>query len=80
MLALYDQTTFSDPDAGTHGDCCRACCATILQIDPAQLPHPIKGDGWNPAFHRVLREMGFALRSIDYDERYAPNAVITDTS
>lgn len=76
----YDQTTFSDAAAGTHGDCCRACVATILQIDPATLPHPIKDGGWNTAFHKALREMGYALRTVDYDRRLSPDAMIRDVN
>lgn len=71
MIQLYDQTTFSDRDAGTHGDCCRACVATILQIDPDQIPHPINEVGdpkgeWNPQFHAYLRSIGYSLRIVDY--------------
>lgn len=63
-LTFHDQTTFSDAELGTHGDCCRACCATILGIDPKALPHPIAESGdWNMAFHRTLRDMGFSIRT-----------------
>lgn len=65
MLKLYDQTTFSNSEAGTHGDCNRACVATLLQIDPSTLPHPIlPEDGWNPKYHKALRDMGYTLRTM----------------
>lgn len=80
-LQFYDQTTFSDPDRGTHGDCCRACVATIMQIDPATLPHPISlGGGWNTKFHAALRDLGAAIRSISYDPAFAPDCEIRDAS
>lgn len=28
-----------DPENGTHGDCMRACVATVLDMDPASVPH-----------------------------------------
>ena len=56
-MALYDQTTFSDPEAGTHGDCFRACVRTLLQDPMEDLPHPIDTHGrWNQAFFTVLRD------------------------
>lgn len=68
MLNLFDQTTFSDRAAGTHGDCFRACIATVLQIDPNSLPHPIAdGGGWSGAFWPALRKLGFTVRTIDHD-------------
>lgn len=80
-LVLYDQTTFSDRKAGSHGDCCRACVATLLQIAPDPLPHPIKPDGtWNTKFHAALRDLGYSIRSIDFDPEYAPNCEIRDQS
>lgn len=79
MLRLYDQTTFSDRDAGTYGDCCRACVATLLQIDPQTLPHPIGPDGqWHMPFHKALRDIGWSIRSIDYDPQLAPDCTIRD--
>lgn len=81
LFRFHDQTTFSDPEAGTHGDCCRACVATLLQIDPAILPHPIKTEGvWNMEFHRVLREMGYAIRSVTYNPDMTPDCVIQDVN
>ena len=72
MLTIYDQTTFSDAAAGTHGDCFRATVCTLLQIAPATLPHPIlAGGGWNGAFHKALRELGWVARTMDYDEAMA---------
>lgn len=65
MLTLYCQTTFSDKAAGTHGDCFRATVCTLLQIDPKKLPHPIAADGgWNRAFHKALRKMGWLARTL----------------
>jgi len=58
-MQLYDQTTYSDKEAGTHGDCFRATVCTILQIDPATMPHPINSEGgWNLGFHKALRGLG----------------------
>lgn len=28
-----------DPEAGTYGDCLRACVASMLDLDPEQVPH-----------------------------------------
>ncbi len=57
MIRLFDQETFSDPKAGTSGDCTRACFRTYAQAEMPLLPHPIGGDGkWNPEFHEVLEE------------------------
>ena len=68
MIELFDQTTFSDVNAGTHGDCFRATVCTVLQVNPETLPHPIAPDGgWNRAFHKALREMGWMARTIDFD-------------
>ncbi|WP_288927255.1 hypothetical protein [uncultured Maritimibacter sp.] len=79
-LMLYDQTTFSNKSAGTHGDCCRACCATILQIDPSDLPHPIAENGeWNMAFHRALRERGYSLRTVKNLPEWAASLEAIDT-
>lgn len=81
MLRLYDQTTFTDREMGTHGDCCRACVATLMQIDPQTLPHPIAADGgWNMKFHAALRQRGVTIRSIDYDPIYAPGCEIRDVN
>lgn len=31
--------TMHDPDAGTYGDCLRACVASILEMDADDVPH-----------------------------------------
>lgn len=82
MLTLYDQTMFSDPEEGTHGDCARACVATLLQIPPSSLPVPINQETgeWNTKFHAALRDLGYSMRSVDYHVDYAPDAVIVDLS
>jgi len=33
MLKFYDQTSFTDPQKGTYGDCMNACIRTVLQMD-----------------------------------------------
>lgn len=55
-MKLFDQTTYSDPKAGTHGDCFRAAIRTLAQQDMPDLPHPIGPDGWNYAFYDVLED------------------------
>lgn len=78
-MKLYDQTTFSN--GVDHGDCVRACIATILQIDPATLPHPIAGNGaWSSRFHRDLRTRGWVVRTTDYHADDAPARKINDAS
>lgn len=80
-MILHDQTTFSDPDAGTHGDCARACIATILQIEPMILPHPIAEDGgWSGGFTKALRGLGWCYRSATYDARTAKHPDLYDPS
>lgn len=65
MLKFYDQTTFSDSKAGTHGDCFRACVCTMIQLDPSELPHPIAPDGgWNTKIFGALRDRGLAVRTM----------------
>jgi hypothetical protein len=64
MLQLYDQTTFSDPEEGTHGDCLRACHATLLQVDPFTFPHPINSDGME------CQKYKDALRKYGVEERF----------
>ena len=82
MIVLYDQTTFSDAEAGTHGDCCRACVSTLLQVQPESLPHPLRDDGeWNTRFFHVLQEIfGLAIRSVDHNPKLLPSTEIYDTS
>lgn len=56
-MRLYDQETFSDLAASTHGDCTRACIRTLAQMEMPELPHPIAEDGgWNQAFFDVLED------------------------
>lgn len=77
MLTFYDQTTFSDKKKGTHGDCARACIATLLQIRPDSFPHPIASDGnWNGAFMKHLRKMQWSYRTVDFTTA----EIIYDTS
>lgn len=79
MITLYDQTTFSDKETGTHGDCYRATTATLLQIDPTTLPHPIAESGdWNPDFWKALRQMGFTGRSVAYSALVSPRPSLSD--
>jgi len=80
-MKLYDQTTFSNREAGEHGDCCRACVATILQVCPETLPHPIAQGGiWNTKFHAALRELRYAIRSVSYDPSLPPECAIMDVN
>lgn len=66
-IQLYDQTTFSDPARQTHGDCFRATVCTVLQVDPATLPHPIAFSGeWNLGFHKAIRKLGWQIRTTAY--------------
>jgi len=34
-----DQTILNDPDNGVYGDCQRACIASLLEMDPYDIPH-----------------------------------------
>lgn len=63
-MILYDQTTFSDPEAGTHGDCKRACHRTWLQQAMPDLPHPIGPDG------NASLEYNDTLESYGWIERF----------
>jgi|SRR5882757_4885683 len=38
MIPIVCQTKH-DPDAGTYGDCMRACIASILEFAPDRVPH-----------------------------------------
>lgn len=63
MILLFDQETLTDRDAGTFGDCTRACVRTLAQDAMPDLPHPIAEDGdWNMAFYEALEgRYGLAL-------------------
>ncbi len=63
-LRVWDQETFSDPDAGTFGDCTRACVRTAAQNPMPLLPHPIGNrNEWNYEFFEVLEdEYGLLLQ------------------
>lgn len=79
ILTLYDQTTFSDKESGTHGDCFRACVATLLQIDPVHLPHPIAASGeWSGAFFPAIRKRGFIIRNMEFLGGEIPDCEIVD--
>lgn len=55
-MVLFDQMTFSDPKAGSYGDCMRACVATLLQVHPRNMPHPIDAGAYNQDFFDFLDE------------------------
>lgn len=64
---LYDQLVLSDRQAGTYGDCARACVCTLLQVDPSHVPHSIGKDGrWNPQFFYWLLQQGYVMRTAPY--------------
>lgn len=53
-----------DPEAGSYGDCLRACVASILEIDPPeQVPHFLENGGsGDEAFERLrnwLKTIGY---------------------
>ena len=45
-----------DPDAGTYGDCIRACVASILELTPDQVPHFVHDNCAPVEANRRLRE------------------------
>lgn len=60
-----------DPDAGTYGDCLRACVASLLDLDAEKVPHfyhdncdPYEG---NRRLREFLRPLGFAPWFIGFD-------------
>jgi hypothetical protein len=55
--------TKHDPEAGTYGDCMRACVASIMDMTPDQVPHFIhdgRADLANDRIRDFLAEHGFA--------------------
>lgn len=65
------QTIRHDPDNGDWGDCFRACLASLLEIDAADVPHFMDG-GFDPlhTFSNVqdwLAPMGWGMASIVVD-------------
>lgn len=67
MVKHFDQTTFTNREAGTHGDCTRACVRMLLSLEAPDLeldlPHPISdATSWNMDFFDTLEEHGFDLR------------------
>lgn len=62
MLTFFDQLVLSDRDAGTYGDCARACICTMLQSDPREWPHSIDDKGhWNDVFFDRLETEGYVM-------------------
>lgn len=45
-VALYDQEFTVGDGSGRMGDCLRACVATLLQIDPANVPNFVEHPDW----------------------------------
>jgi hypothetical protein len=52
-----------DPDAGTYGDCLRACVASIMELDAEDVPHFADGDPSGPDVFDQLRQW---LNARDY--------------
>jgi hypothetical protein len=62
MLRFFDQTTFSDPEEGTYGDCLRACHLTLIQR-ALSLPHPIDANGnESNTYKEFLKKEGYVER------------------
>lgn len=63
----FDQTTFTDKDAGTHGDCTRAAIRTYVRDPLDGCPHPVApGGGWNFDFWDWLDERGYCFAAAPY--------------
>lgn len=46
-MTPVDQCYMNDPEADVHGDCFRACVASILEVKPEAVPHFIlHGSRW----------------------------------
>jgi len=67
MIPVVCQTKH-DPDAGTYGDCMRACIASILEMTPDQVPHFVhdgQRDLVNDRIREFLATLGFAPFTIN---------------
>ncbi len=69
-----DQQVLHDPDNGLYGDCQRACIASLLDLEPADVPHFHETD--NPAtfwrsMNSFLAERGLfhlTTGAVDFDQ------------
>lgn len=43
-----DQEFLYDPESGQHGDCQRACIASLLRLPIAEVPHFLRAAGGDP--------------------------------
>lgn len=51
-------TQLGAPTPETAGDCTRACIASILEIDPANLPNPHGEGDWGAQWRKALAPFG----------------------
>jgi len=68
MLKFYDQTSFTNHESGTYGDCMSACIRTVLQMDlDAFVNYGDKSiydtyeSAWKALF-KALSLLGFVIR------------------
>lgn len=69
-----------DPEAGTYGDCVRACIASILELDAEAVPH-FYHDNCDPVtgHNRMvdwLASVGYVPFSIGYEGCYALDEIL----
>ena len=58
-----DQTILHDPENGKHGDCMRACVASVLELPIEEVPHFTDGDreDWIKGYLRFLHDHEWLL-------------------
>jgi hypothetical protein len=60
-----------DPEAGTYGDCLRACIASVLEMQAEDVPHFTEDNPGGPIANKrlalFLRSLGFAPFWSNYD-------------
>lgn len=54
MTPVDAQFKHHDPDAGVHGDCLRACIASLLDLRVEAVPHFFHADRTNEAGYELL--------------------------
>lgn len=66
-----------DPEAGQYGDCHRACVATILGLDPDQVPH-FYGNWDQGEGEALLREFLGEFNLVQYHVLYTSEATVDE--
>jgi hypothetical protein len=75
---------FRDPDGKDRGDCLRAAVGSLLEVDPATIPHFVQieedgGEYWWDGLQRWLGERGLWIASVPWHEvaYQAPASALT---